>query len=230
MTSPVKKSKKKCDVEEAQADYERSFPSLEAGNRMMVEAQTASTNGIVLKGDELTAQASPTQNRCSPEDRQRINVGWFAGPADAKEEYDHKIAVYSQRLGCQMYNFISYPIGGVKRGFWKPNSTSAIPPPIDLPDVQLQNHLWETYINAQISSWIDCDSENEELAALSEIELQKELNYCAYMGLRSAVFRLKHADSPRLARILNQWLWTRNVNLRYAWKRIVQVVALTVVT
>ncbi|PIO60304.1 putative ATP synthase F1, beta subunit, partial [Teladorsagia circumcincta] len=113
------------------------------------------------------------KNQCSPEDRQRINVGWFTGPADAKEEYDHKIAVYSQRLGCQMYNFVSYPIGGVKRGFWKPNSTSAIPPPIDLPDVQLQNHLWETYVNAQISSWIDCDSENDELAALSEIELQK---------------------------------------------------------
>ncbi|VDO58266.1 unnamed protein product, partial [Haemonchus placei] len=149
------------------------------------------------------------------EDRQRINVGWVAGPADAKEEYDHKIAVYSQRLGCQMYNFVSYPIGGVKRGFWKPNSTTAVPPPIDLPDVQLQNHLWETYVNAQISSWIDCDSEKEELAALSEIELQKELNYCAYMGLRSAVFRLKHADSPRLARILNQWLWTKNVNLWY---------------
>ncbi|VDO87954.1 unnamed protein product [Heligmosomoides polygyrus] len=121
-----------------------------------------------------------------------------------------KIAVYSQRLGCQLYNFVSYPIGGVKRGFW---NKSAIPPPIDLPDVQLQNHLWETYVNAQISQWIDCDSDDEELAALSEVELQKELNYCAYMGLRSAVFRLKHADSPRLARILNQWLWTRNVNL-----------------
>lgn len=118
-------------------------------------------------------------------------------------------------------------------------SKSAIPPPIDLPDVQLQNHLWETYVNAQISQWIDCDSDDEELAALSEVELQKvllavsfsqignnvgkylsflskELNYCAYMGLRSAVFRLKHADSPRLARILNQWLWTRNVNLGWA--------------
>ncbi|WKX98253.1 hypothetical protein Q1695_013713 [Nippostrongylus brasiliensis] len=149
----------------------------------------------------------------SDEDRQRINVGWLAGPNDTKEEYDHKIAVYSQRLGCQQYNFVSYPIGGVKRGFWRPNSSSAIPPPIDLPDVQLQNHLWETYVNAQISLWIDCDSSDEELAALSEVELQKELNYCAYMGLRSAVIRLKHADSPRLARILNQWLWTRNVNL-----------------
>ncbi|VDL81851.1 unnamed protein product [Nippostrongylus brasiliensis] len=143
----------------------------------------------------------------SDEDRQRINVGWLAGPNDTKEEYDH------QRLGCQQYNFVSYPIGGVKRGFWQPTSSSAIPPPIDLPDVQLQNHLWETYVNAQISLWIDCDSSDEELAALSEVELQKELNYCAYMGLRSAVIRLKHADSPRLARILNQWLWTRNVNL-----------------
>ncbi|VDK68542.1 unnamed protein product [Cylicostephanus goldi] len=92
-------------------------------------------------------------------------------------------------------------------------SDSYDPPPIDLPDVQLQNHLWETYINGQISSWIDCDSEDEQLARLSENELLKELNYLAYMGLRSTVIRLKHADSPRLARILNEWLWTKNVNL-----------------
>uniref|UniRef100_A0A7I4YC01 Protein arginine N-methyltransferase n=1 Tax=Haemonchus contortus TaxID=6289 RepID=A0A7I4YC01_HAECO len=218
MTSPVKKSKKKSSNGEGEMDYDRSFPKcVDASNWKgvdMAKMQTATTsNGMVMKGDELAVQSLSAQNQCSPEDRQRINVGWVAGPADAKEEYDHKIAVYSQRLGCQMYNFVSYPIGGVKRGFWKPNSTTAVPPPIDLPDVQLQNHLWETYVNAQISPWIDCDSEKEELAALSEVELQKELNYCAYMGLRSAVFRLKHADSPRLARILNQWLWTKNVNL-----------------
>uniref|UniRef100_A0A0K0D940 Protein arginine N-methyltransferase n=1 Tax=Angiostrongylus cantonensis TaxID=6313 RepID=A0A0K0D940_ANGCA len=152
------------------------------------------------------------QTLCSPEDRQRIHVGWVAGPSDAREEYDHNIAVYSQRLGCQLYNFVSYPAGGVRRGFWKPTNGES-PPPIDLPDVQLQNHLWETYVNAQISLWIDCDSDDEELAAMSEIELWKELNYIAYMGLRSAVIRLKHADSPRLAQVLNQWLWTKNVNL-----------------
>ncbi|PIO74932.1 hypothetical protein TELCIR_03050 [Teladorsagia circumcincta] len=194
-------------------------------------AQTSTTNGAIIGGGDPAIQVSTAQSYMEvapmePVDCGAASVHLKVGPADAKEEYDqfvskfcnfshlyYKIAVYSQRLGCQMYNFVSYPIGGVKRGFWKPNSTSAIPPPIDLPDVQLQNHLWETYVNAQISSWIDCDSENDELAALSEIELQKELNYCAYMGLRSAVFRLQHADSPRLARILNQWLWTRNVNL-----------------
>ncbi|CAJ0597531.1 unnamed protein product [Cylicocyclus nassatus] len=166
--------------------------------------------------DVTSKESASTENDSqleSAEDRQRINVGWFVGPADVPEEYDHKIAVYSQRLGCQMYNFISYPVGGVKRGFWKPSGESYDPPPVDLPDVQLQNHLWETYINGQISSWIDCDSEDERLAVLSEIELVKELNYLAYMGLRSTVIRLKHADSPRLARILNQWLWTKNVNL-----------------
>uniref|UniRef100_A0A1I7WX72 HET domain-containing protein n=1 Tax=Heterorhabditis bacteriophora TaxID=37862 RepID=A0A1I7WX72_HETBA len=124
-----------------------------------------------------------------------------------------KIAVYSQRLGCQMYNFITYPIGGVKRGFWEPSCSSYIPPPIDLPDLQLQNHLWETYVNGQISTWIDCDSEDEQLATLSEKELVKELNYLSYMGLRSVVIRLRRADSPRLARVLNHWMWTKNVNI-----------------
>ncbi|KAL6727154.1 hypothetical protein Aduo_009054 [Ancylostoma duodenale] len=180
-------------------------------------------NKCVPKTRELTNQCSShekwcllqadVQVECSAEDRQRINVGWFTGPSDVNEEYDHKIAVYSQRLGCQLYNFISYPVGGAKRGFWQPSSSCYSPPPIDLPDVQLQNHLWETYVNGQISPWIDCDSEDEQLASLSERELLKELNYLAYMGLRSTVVQLKHADSPRLARILNEWLWTRNVNL-----------------
>ncbi|VDM56097.1 unnamed protein product [Angiostrongylus costaricensis] len=133
----------------------------------------------MLGTDSVPSAKGDIKTLCSPEDRQRIHVGWVAGPSDAREEYDH---------------------GGS-------------PPPIDLPDVQLQNHLWETYVNAQISLWIDCDSDDEELAAMSEIELWKELNYIAYMGLRSAVIRLKHADSPRLAQVLNQWLWTKNVNL-----------------
>lgn len=171
------------------------------------------SNGLTTKEDLLVKESTSSETLCSPEDRRRIHVGWVAGPLDAREEYDHNIAVYSQRLGCQLYNFVSYPAGGVRRGFWKPTCDGSPPPPIDLPDVQLQNHLWETYVNAQISSWIDCDSFDQEVAAMSEIELQKELNYIAYMGLRSAVIPLKRADSPRLARVLNQWLWTRNVNL-----------------
>ncbi|KAK6743909.1 hypothetical protein RB195_010917 [Necator americanus] len=176
------------------------------------DISTSSTNNT-LSNEKGTSSKTESLLECTAEDRQRINVGWFAGPSDVKEEYDHKIAVYSQRLGCQLYNFISYPVGGAKRGFWEPSCSSYSPPPIDLPDVQLQNHLWETYVNGQISSWIDCDSEDEQLASLSENELVKELSYLAYMGLRSTVIRLKHAHSPRLARILNQWLWTKNVNL-----------------
>ncbi|KJH53034.1 zinc finger, C3HC4 type [Dictyocaulus viviparus] len=264
MTSPVKKSKKKC-VEDY-CDYscvipenlneksqtvvekllEESIPeelrrqalmlfneTVESEEQFVDVNQVALTNGYTSKEELLMKQSTSSETVvkslplaaesasslssgvkefCPADDRQRINVGWMAGPSDAKEEYDHKIAVYSQHLGCQHYNFVSYPAGGVRRGFWKPTRGSC-PPPIDLPDVQLQNHLWETYVNAQISSWIDCDSDDEEIAVMSEIELQKELNYIAYMGMRSAVIRLKHADSPRLARILNQWLWTKNVNL-----------------
>lgn len=50
---------------------------------------------------------------------------------------------------------------------------STDPPAIDLPDLQLQNHLWETYVNGVVSEWIDCDSPDEELAALSELEIVK---------------------------------------------------------
>ncbi|KAJ1345800.1 hypothetical protein KIN20_000416 [Parelaphostrongylus tenuis] len=173
-------------------------------------ADTKTTSTSVA--DSASFTKNDIKTLCSPEDRQRIHVGWIAGPSDAREENDHNIAVYSQRLGCQLYNFVCYPAGGVKRGFWRPRRDES-PPPIDLPDVQLQNHLWETYVNAQISSWIDCDSVDQDFAAMSEIELQKELNYIAYMGLRSVVIPLKHADSPRLAQVLNQWLWTKNVNL-----------------
>jgi hypothetical protein len=46
-------------------------------------------------------------------------------------------------------------------------------PLIDLPDLQLQNHLWETYINATISFWIDPDASDEWLAKLSETKLDE---------------------------------------------------------
>ncbi|PAV60874.1 hypothetical protein WR25_02285 [Diploscapter pachys] len=165
-----------------------------------------------LQGEEYAFE--PNAESLS-EVRQRINVGWMAGPNENCTDYDWKIASYSQRLGCQLYNFISYPIGGTKRGFWGPSESEPSPPPIDLPDIQLKNHLWETYVNGQISEWIDCDSEDAAFAELSEKELVKELNYISYLGLRSVVIRLKRVSSPRLAKLLNQWLWTKNVALTF---------------
>ncbi|CAJ0579667.1 unnamed protein product, partial [Mesorhabditis spiculigera] len=152
---------------------------------------------------------------CFTEARTRINVGWLSGPADAKPLYDTSISTYSQRLGCKLYNFVCYPVGGAVRGFWEPKSNDYNPPPISLPDLQLQNHLWETYVNGQVSAWIDCDADDEKLAALSEKEILKEINYACYLGLRNFTIPLKRASSPRLAAVLRKWMWTKNTSLSF---------------
>ncbi|VDK59370.1 unnamed protein product, partial [Cylicostephanus goldi] len=91
----------------------------EGSSQVSMDHNMGCDNRDVTSKESASAE-NDSQLECTAEDRQRINVGWFVGPADVPDEYDHKIAVYSQRLGCQMYNFISYPVGGVKRGFWKP--------------------------------------------------------------------------------------------------------------
>ncbi|CAJ0928687.1 unnamed protein product, partial [Mesorhabditis belari] len=163
-------------------------------------------------GRSASTSAEDAQKAYLAELRAKITVGWFAGPFDANPKFDKAIATYSQRFGFGSYNFVCYPIGGAKRGFWKYDSATEMPP-IDLPDLQLQNSLWETYVNGQISTWIDCDSHDEQLALLSESEISKELNYACYLGLRNVTVHLKHASSPRLAAILRKWLWTKNAHL-----------------
>ncbi|KAK0417367.1 hypothetical protein QR680_012968 [Steinernema hermaphroditum] len=141
-----------------------------------------------------------------------INVGWMAGSSDG--DNDQGMAIYCQRLGCMSYNFVSYPVAGVQRSRWKPTKGET-PPMLNIPDLQLQNHLWSTYIVGQASPWIDCDAKEEWLAALSEDFLEQEISYAAYLGLRSISIELKNRDSPRLARIVSRWLWTRNSDLAF---------------
>lgn len=47
------------------------------------------------------------------------------------------------------------------------------PPPIDLPDLQLDVKLWGTYVIGRISDWIDCDASESWLADLSCVEIEK---------------------------------------------------------
>ncbi|TKR78230.1 hypothetical protein L596_019071 [Steinernema carpocapsae] len=141
-----------------------------------------------------------------------INVGWMSGPSDG--DNDQEIAGYCQRLGCMSFNFVSYPIAGIPRMKWKP-SEGANPPLLDVPDLQLQNHLWSTYIVGHISPWIDCDAEEEWLADLSEQCLEQELSYSSYLGMQSVSIELKQRNSPRLAKIISNWLWTKNGELRF---------------
>ncbi|CAD6190319.1 unnamed protein product [Caenorhabditis auriculariae] len=152
-----------------------------------------------------------TKNSQNDEARARINVGWMTTPNDVIENLDTRVVEFSTALGKFQYSFVGYPIGGVVRSFWK-YSRNEEPPLINLPDMQLQNHLWETYFSGQVSSWIDCDSKDEHLARLSEEELLKELNYVCYLGLRTIIVELKHVKSPRLASVLNRWVWTKHAN------------------
>ncbi|VIO91830.1 Uncharacterized protein BM_BM2581 [Brugia malayi] len=135
-------------------------------------------------------------------------VGWMATDSDGIHDTD--IVEYCSRLGARNYNFMNYPVGGMKRSSWCPEK-NGIPPPIDLPDLQLDVKLWGTYVIGRISDWIDCDANESWLADLSCIEIEKELNYMTYMPLRVLTLELKHRDSPKLAEILTKWMWTRNM-------------------
>ncbi|UMM25701.1 hypothetical protein L5515_005413 [Caenorhabditis briggsae] len=141
----------------------------------------------------------------------RIHVGWVTSPYEAKEELDTAISGHCSRLGEAKYTFVAFPVGGVVRGFWKPvEGAKNEPPAIQLPDVQLANNLWETYVTGRTSPWIDCDSEDPKFAEISEESLITELNYIAYMGLNSMTIQLNRISSPRTAALFNKWVWTRN--------------------
>ncbi|KAF1760217.1 hypothetical protein GCK72_008463 [Caenorhabditis remanei] len=141
----------------------------------------------------------------------RIHVGWMTTPMDVVEDLDRNVAPYCTKLGEFKYNFVVFPVGGVVRAYWKPvEGNEKHPPVIDLPDVQLGNNLWESYVTGKISPWIDCDSPDTDFAALSEEHLIKELNYICYLGLQSMTIELKRISSPKTAAIMNKWLWTKN--------------------
>ncbi|KAK6010836.1 hypothetical protein OSTOST_24097 [Ostertagia ostertagi] len=60
MTSPVKKSKKKSS--EGELDFDGLYPNhLDARNRTIDEAQTSTTNGVVMEGGDLATQLPTAQ-------------------------------------------------------------------------------------------------------------------------------------------------------------------------
>ncbi|MFH4975631.1 hypothetical protein AB6A40_002340 [Gnathostoma spinigerum] len=135
-------------------------------------------------------------------------VGWAS--SEACPTIDKELTEYCSQLGGYGYNFINHPIGGITREQWTPCRDES-PPPIDLPDFQLAPDLWSTYVTCRVSKWIDCDSPNEWLASLSCREIEKELDYASYIPTRVLTLNLFHRDSPRLAEILDRWLWTKRM-------------------
>lgn len=45
-------------------------------------------------------------------------VGWMATNSDGIHDLD--IVEYCSRLGARNYNFMNYPVGGMKRSSWRP--------------------------------------------------------------------------------------------------------------
>ncbi|GMS90351.1 hypothetical protein PENTCL1PPCAC_12526 [Pristionchus entomophagus] len=160
-------------------------------------------------GPVLDTQEKRVNKEVADEVRKNVNVGWWASPYDADEKTDTRIAEYAQSLGGELYNFISYPIGGMARSKTRITSDGPIPP-INLPDLQLANPHWETYVAGHPSLWIDCDEVDADpwLALMSTVELEKELNYAHYLGLNTVVIELWHKNATALAGVIGKFLWT----------------------
>ncbi|KAI1721385.1 PRMT5 arginine-N-methyltransferase domain-containing protein [Ditylenchus destructor] len=139
---------------------------------------------------------------------QNVQDGTFASTSDIN------IATHCKNIVSKGIDFLCYPIGGCQRYFWRPQKEEE-PPQINLPDQQLQSRSWQTYVNSCISSWIDCDSDDDEISRLSIVGLEKELNYLSYMGLQSVVIPLKHVKSPKLGSIIHKWLWSKASNFTF---------------
>ncbi|ETN78606.1 hypothetical protein NECAME_10235 [Necator americanus] len=102
MTSPVKKSKKKSDAGDADFDCSALIPGgLDNDVQEKIEkflsgapmTDNLRKESLVLFVKAMIADCQYQKKtesllECTAEDRQRINVGWFAGPSDVKEEYD----------------------------------------------------------------------------------------------------------------------------------------------
>ncbi|GMR43040.1 hypothetical protein PMAYCL1PPCAC_13235, partial [Pristionchus mayeri] len=153
--------------------------------------------------------------------RKNVNVGWWASPYDADDKTDVRIAEYAQSLGGELYNFICYPIGGMARSKFRlttaaRDSAECPIPPINLPDLQLANPHWETYVAGHPSLWIDCDDIEDDpwAAMLSAVELEKELNYAHYLGLNTVCIELWHKNAPSLAGVIGKFLWTVQSGLK----------------
>ncbi|KAI1729187.1 PRMT5 arginine-N-methyltransferase domain-containing protein [Ditylenchus destructor] len=147
-------------------------------------------------------------------------IGWFfpceqnVADGTLASTSDINIAMHCKNIVSKGIDFLCYPIGGSKRYVWRPQKVE-VPPQIYLPDQQLQSRSWQTYVNSCISSWIDCDSDDDEISKLSIDGLEMELNYLSYMGLQSVVIPVKHVKSPKLGSIVHKWLWRKASNFTF---------------
>uniref|UniRef100_A0A183BW51 Protein arginine N-methyltransferase n=1 Tax=Globodera pallida TaxID=36090 RepID=A0A183BW51_GLOPA len=142
------------------------------------------------------------------------NIGWIVHRDVANEAHtvhwakflDKSIVRLCKEYGGIGFTFLIYPIGGLRRFFWKPKNNGDAPPPIHLPDQQMSTELWTKYIACSLSDWIDPDSPEPWLAQLSNDHFCQEVEYARYLGVQKMLIGLKHFSSRRLAELIKQHL------------------------
>ncbi|KAL3115929.1 hypothetical protein niasHT_007229 [Heterodera trifolii] len=140
------------------------------------------------------------------------SIGWmFVGDGGDEtrtvhraKHLDKNIVKLCKEYGGIGFTFLVYPAGGLRRFSWKPKISGDCPPPIHLPDQQMNTEHWSKYIMCRLSDWIDPDSSEPWLASLSADHFCQELEYVRYLGVHKVLIVLKHFSSPRLANLINQ--------------------------
>uniref|UniRef100_A0A915NC69 Protein arginine N-methyltransferase n=2 Tax=Meloidogyne TaxID=189290 RepID=A0A915NC69_9BILA len=146
------------------------------------------------------------------------NVGWFFSRKYITENdaylFDKQIATICANYGKIGFSFITYPIGGIYRYNCQINKNRNARP-IHLPDLQMGIQFWQKYVNCALSSWIDPDSPDKWIADFSAQEFKKEMDYARYLGINNVLIELKHSESPKLAKLINNFLDSFNCELSF---------------
>uniref|UniRef100_A0A915MAM8 Protein arginine N-methyltransferase n=1 Tax=Meloidogyne javanica TaxID=6303 RepID=A0A915MAM8_MELJA len=146
------------------------------------------------------------------------NVGWFFSRKYITENdaylFDKQIATICANYGKIGFSFITYPIGGIYRYNCQINKNRNARP-IHLPDLQMGIQFWQKYVNCALSSWIDPDSPDKWIADFSAQEFKKEMDYARYLGINNVLIELKHSQSPKLAKLINNFLDSFNCELSF---------------
>ncbi|KAG6520883.1 hypothetical protein ZIOFF_017945 [Zingiber officinale] len=90
--------------------------------------------------------------------------------------------------------------------------------PVSASDLVLNPSQWSSHVVGKISSWIDLDSDNEEVRLDSEITLKQEIAWASHLSLQACILPAPRRGScGNYARCVNQILQGNNMQL---WLRV----------
>lgn len=91
--------------------------------------------------------------------------------------------------------------------------------PVAASDLTLSPSQWSSHVVGKISSWIDLDSEDEELRLDSEITLKQEISWASHLSLQACLLPPpRRASCGNYARCVNQIL--QGINNMQLWLRV----------